>query len=110
MKDRDPMAADEVHPLVCVNDINEGSSIDITVSFVDGQNTDERQGQEIMTLDCSLSGGSSDAATADYELEAKRSHLIHVVNAGSNADISMSICTDSASSSDVLANGFLYDE
>ena len=109
MKDRDLMAAFEVRPVVCVDAVDEGSSIDISVSFLDGDgHPPEQGGLAITTLDCS--GGSSAAVTVNYTLDANDSHLIHVVNTGYDGNISMSLCTDGESPSGVQATGFLYDE
>lgn len=115
LKDRDLAAAAAVRPVVCVDAVDEGSSIDISVSFVDGESlppapaaTAEGGGLEVITLECS--GGASPVATTDYVLNARDSHLIHVINTGYDADISLSLCTDDGSASDVQARGFLYDE
>ena len=128
MKDRDPTAMEEIaNPVVCVTNINEGKSIDVSVSFDDtnssSNNNDESGGGAASTnidnnniskttLDCSSSSTSIVEMEYEFNSNDDTSNLIHVINTGADADITLSLCTTSTddSLSNVITSAFLYDE
>jgi hypothetical protein len=99
MKDKGLMASLLVQPVVCVGSINTGSSIDVTVSFLDIDNPPSPKisfDQEI-ELTCGQSSNVS--------LNANNYNLIHVKNTGDGGEVELNMCASSGG-----AKAYFYDE
>mmetsp|Transcript_4714 Transcript_4714/g.5406 ORF Transcript_4714/g.5406 Transcript_4714/m.5406 type:complete len:186 (-) Transcript_4714:1383-1940(-) len=103
LKDRTLLAGLDVQPVVCVDSINRGSSITVSVSFLDQQNPPSPQitfDQEIK-LACS----SSTASTGVITLSANTNNLVHVQNTGNDGEVKLRMCSSSS-----IASAYFYDE
>ena len=91
LMDRDLISAHAVQPVVCVDSINEGSDITISVSFIDVNvppaiNID---GVE-RTVSCSTSSPNSET----FVLDAKSLNLFHVDGMGKDGSVTVSLKSD----------------
>ena len=88
MKDRDSDAVEAVRPIVCVEGINEGIDITVSVSFLDIQNLSPPKIDfvEHTTITCSNVGSqvSKTVATSSY-------NLLHVKSSGSTSKLSVAM-------------------
>ena len=103
LKDRAFIESELVQPVVCVNSINPGTSITVTVTFQDKENPPSSQvsiGQNI-ELKC----GSSMTSTGLVTLDASKYNLIHVKGAGYGGEVVLEMCTTKGTTS-----AFFYDE
>ena len=110
MKDKDYVAADDVQPVVCVDAIDPGVSIDVSVSFIDTKNPPLPSAQVEPVLNTMVLNCSDVATPVDYTLDATRFHSIQVQKTGADGDVSVSMCTDDLSASDVKASAFFHDQ
>ena len=104
LKDQALVPSEKVQPVVCIDSVNEGSSITVTVSFLDKMNPPSPKvsiEQEVQ-LDCQV-GGST---TGTINLNANNHNLIQVKNTGSDGNVELKMCTTSGGT----ASAFLYDE
>ena len=104
LKDETLVPSEKVQPVVCVDSINEGSSITVTVSFLDKVNPPPPKisiEQEVQ-LECQL-GGST---TGTINLDASNHYLIRVENTGSDGNVELDMCTVPGGT----ASAFFYDE
>jgi len=88
MKDKDYISSIQVQPVVCVNSIDVGNSITVTVDFIDADAPPSPQVSPVKTtLDCTVSGSfiALEADASDY-------NLIHVQNAGADGIVEMKMC------------------
>jgi hypothetical protein len=88
MKDKDYISSIQVQPVVCVNSIDVGNSITVTVDFIDADAPPSPQVSPVKTtLDCTVSGSfiTLEADASDY-------NLIHVQNAGADGIVEMKMC------------------
>mmetsp|Transcript_4715 Transcript_4715/g.5407 ORF Transcript_4715/g.5407 Transcript_4715/m.5407 type:complete len:557 (-) Transcript_4715:154-1824(-) len=104
LKDRTLLAGLDVQPVVCVDSINRGSSITVSVSFLDQQNPPSPQitfDQEIK-LACS----SSTASTGVITLSANTNNLVHVQNTGNDGEVKLRMCSSSSTASAYFHDDF----
>ena len=102
LKDRAYEAALQVQPVVCVDSVDVGNSITVSVSFLDEDNppTPQVQAQEI-DLACTNSGSDTGFLT----LNLNSYNLIHVDNVGENGEIELDLCARSGG----RAKAYFYD-
>jgi hypothetical protein len=100
MKDRDLSAVIQVQPVVCVDSIDVGNSITVTVQFI---NESAPPAPQVLltesTLACSKSGEN---LRIDFVPNEYR--LIHVTNTGSDGNVNMTLCASGGTIS-----GYFYD-
>ena len=91
LKDQALVPSEKVQPVVYVDSINEGSSITITVSFLDKMNppSPKISVEQEVQLDCQI-GGST---TGTINLDANNHNMIHVKNTGSDGNVELKMCT-----------------
>jgi hypothetical protein len=107
MMDVDPASGFEIQPIVCVDSVNQGSNITISVSFLNPKSppvsnvtlSSQRQ------LGCSADGASSGDVL--LEMSSGNGHLIHVKGTGYSGKIDVSLCRSSSSSPN--AKVYFYD-
>ncbi len=105
IKDRVFGDVEDVQPVVCVNAIDEGTSISVSVEFLDHENPPTPPvSPHTETLTCSASGSSM-----ELELDADKYNLIHVTDTGFDGQVELSMCSDGSGSSDIVSTAFLYD-
>ena len=103
LKDNAFVAGWLVQPVVCVNSIDVGSSISVTVSFLDEDNPPSPQvvfGQEI-ELKCSVSGSTSGIVA----LDASTYNMVHVKDTGNGGEVVLRMCTSGGT-----ASAYFHDE
>ncbi len=103
LKDNALVHSEMVQPVVCVDSINPGISITVTVSFLNKENPPSPKVSldQKIELQCRASG----ASTGTLTLNANNYNLIHVKDTGDDSDITLQMCTNAGSSS-----AFFYDE
>jgi len=106
MKDYDSIASNAIQPVVCVDDINIGSDITISVSFLDPNNPPiSKLEVNDFSLECLLSGADFPAKS----LDVSRDNLIHVFGTGKNGAIKLSnLCPDSSDATASMT-AYFYD-
>jgi hypothetical protein len=103
LKDESIVASEMVNPVVCVDSIVPGSSITVSVSFLDKENPPTPQvsfDQEVQ-LECSTSGSSTGTVT----LNASSYNLIHVQNSGNKGAVVLQMCTSGGT-----VSAYFHDE
>mmetsp|Transcript_18375 Transcript_18375/g.22495 ORF Transcript_18375/g.22495 Transcript_18375/m.22495 type:complete len:983 (-) Transcript_18375:152-3100(-) len=98
LKDRDLLAVNSVQPVVCVESLDEGSSLTVTVSFLNPHNPPPKQ---VEVDEHSLTCGSG-AMTKRFD--ASKTHLVHVKGTGQNGQVTVKQCNP-----DVWSQSYLYD-
>ena len=105
MKDIIPLNSYAVMPVVCVDSIDVGSSITVSVSFQPDSNTSLEPTSNVVDLACSTSGTSlTQTFSGDTE------YLVHVTNTGSVGIITLDMCIDTITSTSDLSKAYFYDE
>jgi hypothetical protein len=100
MKDRDLAAVMQVQPVVCVDSIDVGNSITVTVQFIQQSTPPSPQVPFTeSTLSCSSSG-----ADQSFEINPNQHNLIHVTNTGSDGIVDVTLCASGG-----VISGYLYD-
>ncbi len=96
--DRDVVSASAVQPVVCVNSINMGNSITVTVNF---QNTDRppQPTEDVERYDISCPSSNS------FELNSSKYNLFHMHGMGVDGSVTLSLASTSGN-----AGAFFYDE
>ena len=103
LKDRALIAGLLVQPVVCVDSVNPGTSITVSVSFLDEENPPSPTitfGQEI-ELQCGLGGSSTGSIT----LNANTNNVVHVKKTGNGGEVTLMMCTSSGT-----ASAYFHDE
>jgi len=101
MKDKDYVSSIQVQPVVCVNSIDVGNSITVTVDFIDVDAPPSPQVSPVKTtLECTKSGSS-----ITFEADANEHNLIHVRNAGADGIVKMNMCAPVGAAFE----GYFYD-
>lgn len=100
----DPSMTEDIQPIVCVDSVDNGNSITISVSFLDTDVTPTSQialGSEI-EAECSSSG-----IVADFHMANGNHHLLHYTGTGSDGTLDFSACISAGSQAG--AKAFFYD-
>lgn len=107
VRDRDILSAEAIQPVVCVDAINSGSDVTISVEFLDPANPPQKQVEVVqdLSLVCSKAGSSLSSSTID----GGKFNLIHVSATGDDGEVSLSMCP-TAGSSDTVATAYFFDE
>ena len=105
MKDRHLVNSYVVIPVVCVNSIDIGSSITVSVSFKSDTDTLLEPPLNTLDLECSTSG-----TTLTQALTAKTEYLVHVPNTGSDGIVTLNMCTQTMTSTSDSSSAYFYDE
>ena len=100
MKDRDYDAAMQVQPVVCVDSIDVGNSITVTVQFI-SESAPPAPPVSFTenTLSCSNSG-----ADISLEINPNEYTFINVTNTGSDGIVNMTLCASGG-----IISGYFYD-
>jgi len=110
LMDRDIVSVDAVRPLICVDSINVGSDVTITVKFLDVDDPPSNAvGVDVKTfppLECSASNFGS---FKSYKGFASGYKLIEVSNTGGDGVLSWQMCPENAST-DTSVTAFFFDE
>lgn len=103
LRDQAIAATDLVQPVVCVDSLDVGTSITVSVSFIEKQKPPLPlvKVDQIIELQCSADGATSGITSLDGLFY----NLIHVQNTGNIGEVTISLCT---SSGEVKA--YFYDE
>ncbi len=91
IKDQNLLAAEAVQPVVCVDDINVGSSVDISVSFR-GAAYDSRAQINSNIQHRTLQCGSG---LKTMNLDSSNKYVISVTGTGSNGQVTLKLCNPS---------------
>lgn len=104
----DPASTEQVQPIVCVDSIDAGNSITVSVSFREEYHTPTSQLTLASETEAGCSAGT-DGAQIDTTLDLSngKHHLIHHTLSGSDGELSLNACMSSGSVSSVTA--FVYD-
>lgn len=89
--DRDLISAHAVQPVVCVDSINEGSDITISVNFI------EPNDQPVPKLDVverTVTCSTSSATGETFVMDAKAHNLFHVDGMGKDGAVTVSLKSD----------------
>ena len=106
LMDIDSASAEQIKPVVCVNDIDIGNSITISVSFLrDAAGPPSIEVNDVGKLECGVGGRSFGDQSLD--MSASQVHLIEYIGSGVDGNVSFSFCQNSGSKVDVRA--FFYD-
>jgi hypothetical protein len=100
LMDIDPSAVEEVQPVVCVDDIDRGNSITISVSFLN-KNAPQK---EIEKKEAQLCSATGNQGTIDFS--KSKTHLIEFIGTGTQGSISFSICQETTGGS---VDAYFYD-
>ena len=98
--------AEQVQPVVCVDSVNEGSSITIMVSFLQNMSPPPPKismKQEVK-LDCKIDGST----TGTINLDANNHSLNQVQNTGNDGNVELNMCI--TASDHGTAKAFFYDD
>lgn len=93
-------------PVVCVDSIQEGQTITISVSFLDQANPPLNTAmiETQSTLTC---GSPSTSGQASMDMSNGQNHLLHVMGTGSDGVVTLDMCLESSSGNTVKA--YSYD-
>mmetsp|Transcript_11930 Transcript_11930/g.24564 ORF Transcript_11930/g.24564 Transcript_11930/m.24564 type:complete len:263 (-) Transcript_11930:171-959(-) len=101
-------AVDQVQPIVCVDGLNQGSDITVSVSFLDPssppQNTVALESEQ--NLGCSQ--GSTSSGDIVLDVSGGKNHLLHYTGTGRRGLVDASLCLAS-SDSGATATAYFYD-
>ena len=103
LKDKALVAADLVQPVACVDSVNPGTNIVVSVSFLDKDNPPPAQvaiGQQI-ELECTRRGSSTGTITFD----GKSNNMVHVKDTGNGGEVTLRMCTSSST-----VSAYFHDE
>jgi hypothetical protein len=97
--------AQRIRPVVCVNDIELGASITISVSFIDPKaSTTSPFLSSQQTLGC---GAASSTTAKSLDASNGKRHLLSFTGTGQEGRLALSFCRDAGSTSSVTA--YFYD-
>ena len=99
--DVDFIAANSVQPVVCVDSINEGVDITVSVSFVETSHT-PRISSDVVSFSTTCS--TSTASTDTFTMSAKALNMIHVKGMGDGGSVTLSLSSDFG-----WSTAFFYD-
>jgi len=104
----DKPATEEVQPVVCVDSVNEGTSISISVSFLDPESppSPSVSVDTQVKMECSEKGARSEELT--FDLSNNKIHLLHYNKVGDSGEIDANLCFEAGSSS-ARAVAYFYD-
>jgi hypothetical protein len=104
MKDRDYISAEAVQPIICVDNINSGADVTVSISFLDPQNPPPPMVDLVKppTIDC-----SSNNIQIQQSIDASTFTLFHVENSGGNGLLHASFDATDESNGSVA---YFYDE
>ena len=105
LKDAALLPAEQMQPVVCVGSINEGSSIAVSVSFLQKLNPPlaKISIEQEVKLECK-NGGST---TGTIDLDANNYNMIEVTNTGVDGNVELKMCTTLSGGT---ASAYFYDE
>ena len=103
LKDSALLAGLLVQPVVCVQSINVGISITVSVSFLDKDNPPPSQVSidQVIALQCR----NTQSSTGLITLNANSYNLIHVMDTGDDGEVELDMCTSGGS-----AKAYFSDE
>ena len=105
LKDKIPLASvEEIQPVVCVDSINYGFSITVTVSFLQKQNPPPPKISIKEEIELGCEQGIS--TTGRINLDANNYNLFKVKNTGKDGNVELGICTVLGGT----ASAYFYDE
>lgn len=107
MMDIDIAVSESIQPIVCVDDVNEGQSVTISVSFLDLDDPPETATAAATErlLGCSESG--SESGDLELDVSEAKTHLLHYEGTGFGGSIDASFCVSSNTPLEVTA--YFYD-
>jgi hypothetical protein len=98
--DVDSSAVEEVQPVVCVDDIDKGNSVTVSVSFLN-KNVPQKEVEKKVAQRCSTTGNQG---TIDTSLN--KVHLLEFSGTGTNGNLSFAICQETTGGS---VDAYFYD-
>ena len=103
LKDRALIAGYLIQPVVCVDSVDPGISITVSVTFLDEENPPPPKVTlgKIVDLQCGLEGSSSGTITLNPTMH----NMVHVQNAGDGGEVTLMMCTSSGT-----ASAYFHDE
>lgn len=108
--DRDAVSADAVRPKVCVDSINTGSDVTITVEFLNGDRPPNKVQVYDLTqngpVECSADFGTSKAFNS---FATKFHNIIEVTNTGNDGGLTWQMCPENGGS-DTKVSAYFFDE
>lgn len=87
MKDIDFDAAIAIQPVVCVDSIDEGKDITVSVEFLDPKESNDLSSTETLEMQCSQVGDE-----ISMSLDITDPTLLHIKNTGQDGTVSLSFC------------------
>ena len=103
LMDIDRSAVEQIQPVVCVNDIDKGKSITISVSFLN-QNAPKIAFQKQNPLQCNTA--ASDFGQKSLDMVSNKVHLLEYNGTGQDGNVTFSACLASGSAS---VKAYFYD-
>lgn len=99
--DRDLISANAVQPVICVDSINKGSDITVSVSFIDPNDPPEPSSDIVeYTASCSTSSPTSESIV----MSAKKMNVVRVDGMGKDGSVTVSLASDAGQ-----AMAYFYD-
>ena len=103
LMDIDRTSVEQVQPVICVNDIDKGKSITISVSFLN-KDTSTIAFKKQNALRCSKA--TSDFGPKSLDMTSSKVHLLEYNGTGQDGNITFSLCVATGSAS---ARAYFYD-
>jgi hypothetical protein len=99
--DRDLISANAVQPVVCVDSVNKGSDVTVTISFVNPDDPPAPSGDVVeYTASCSTSSATSETIV----MSANKINVVKVDDMGKDGSVTVSLASDAG-----WALAYLYD-
>jgi hypothetical protein len=106
LMDIDSSSAEQVKPVVCVDDINIGNSITVSVSFLSKNSAPAPiQVNDLGKLECRVGGSSF--GDQSFDVSDGQVRLIEYIGSGVDGNVTFSFCQNTGSAVNVKA--FFYD-
>jgi hypothetical protein len=106
LMDIDPSSVEQVQPLVCVDSIDVGNSITVSVSFPTPTTVPTMtKFKSVGKLECSVGGNNFGNKTLD--VSSDQVHLVEYVGSGVDGNVTFSLCQESGPDASVAA--YFYD-
>ena len=100
LKDQDFLAADAVQPIACVDSINEGLGLTVSVSFLD---LSESIQPKVDVVTHKFQCGST---TITKLIDSSRYNNFHITGCGENGQVTFKLCNPNG----VSSQAFFFDE
>ena len=107
MKVTDIIAVEATQPVICVESIDIGKSVTVSVSFLDPQNPPSPS-RQLNNIHHQCSSSDQNALISD--INPSKYNLIHVTSTGEDGVVDLDLCPSNRNSMSTITSAFFYDE